>query len=569
MKSGMIRAGVTCLLAFVALAMVPPAGQVFALDPFEDFGGSEVDRFTAEMEDEIGEFLQEQAQEVKAFQDERDREFLEFMREAWQEYQEFAGVAPPTRPKPPTMPKATPTPPDSKVVPRGPRVVPPPLPAPALPKAQPVKPHVGPLPEVPPVAPDTKPAVKVPDAPPAAPQVNPVGGVPEAAPASPQVKPVPEVPQAPPAPAHPVGWKMVAVPMLGQKVKIACDPKSRFRLESELSTRVVADFWEHQSRSDYKPLLDQLQQLRGELHLNDWGYYRLVRSLSQEVQQREPEASLYSWFLLTKSGYRTKVGFEKDRVYLLAPAENTIYTVPFFKFDKVRYYNLSYFDNPDRPGRIYSFEAPYPGAERRLDLNILESPLAPSKEETRELAFSYDGKKHSIPVVYNANVVRFFEDYPQTEFPIFFRALVAPETERSLLTGLAPLVEGKRETEAVNLLLRFVQTAFEYKTDDDQFGREKYLFVEETLRFPYSDCEDRSILFSYLVRKLTGLETVALKYPNHLATAVRFSGKVDGDVVEVDGARYVVCDPTYINANIGMAMPQFRKVKPEVIRIAL
>ena len=35
------------------------------------------------------------------------------------------------------------------------------------------------------------------------------------------------------------------------------------------------------------------------------------------------------------------------------------------------------------------------------------------------------------------------------------------------------------------------------------------------------------------------------------------------------GDRFVVCDPTYINANIGMTMPQFKTANPQVVRGAL
>ena len=80
--------------------------------------------------------------------------------------------------------------------------------------------------------------------------------------------------------------------------------------------------------------------------------------------------------------------------------------------------------------------------------------------------------------------------------------------------------------DAVNVLLRFVQTGFSYLTDSEQFGREKFMFPEETLSYPYSDCEDRSFLFAYLVSSLLGLDVIGLDYPGHVATAVKFSSPV-------------------------------------------
>ena len=41
--------------------------------------------------------------------------------------------------------------------------------------------------------------------------------------------------------------------------------------------------------------------------------------------------------------------------------------------------------------------------------------------------------------------------------------------------------------------------------------------------YPYCDCEDRSVLYSYLVRNLLKLDVVLLDYPNHIATAVCFN----------------------------------------------
>ena len=206
---------------------------------------------------------------------------------------------------------------------------------------------------------------------------------------------------------------------------------------------------------------------------------------------------------------------------------------------------------------------------RLLSLSLPQSPEIGRIPFARELHFNYAGKTYRVKVSGSRQTVSFLDDYPQTDFPVFFASRTTSETDASLLSALRPLVVGKTETEAVNLLLRFVQTAFHYKTDEDQFGKEKYLFVEETLYFPYSDCEDRAILFSYLVRRLTGLPVVGLHFPGHIATAVKFSAQIPGDSVLVSSVKYTICDPTYINANIGMAMPQFHDVNPEVIPVGL
>ena len=129
-------------------------------------------------------------------------------------------------------------------------------------------------------------------------------------------------------------------------------------------------------------------------------------------------------------------------------------------------------------------------------------------------------------------------------------------------------IEGKDEIAAANVLINFVQTGFQYKTDGEQFGRERSLFGDESLYYPYCDCEDRAILYSILMRDLLGVKAALVYYPGHLATAICFSnGKVYGDYIEVGSDKYTICDPTYIGANVGMTMPNMNNAEAEVILI--
>ena len=65
------------------------------------------------------------------------------------------------------------------------------------------------------------------------------------------------------------------------------------------------------------------------------------------------------------------------------------------------------------------------------------------------------------------------------------------------------------------------------------------------------------------------MEVVLVYYPGrHLATAVRFDNPdTTGDYLNVDGKKFLICDPTYIGATLGMGMPQLRQVPIEVIRL--
>ena len=147
-------------------------------------------------------------------------------------------------------------------------------------------------------------------------------------------------------------------------------------------------------------------------------------------------------------------------------------------------------------------------------------------------------------------------------------ASLSEQAKEGLYPVLRKNIEGKSKKDAAGVLLDFVQTAFDYKTDDEQFGVERPLFGDETLYYPFCDCEDRSILYSILVRELLGLDVVLLHYPDHLATAVCFNDNVEGDYMVLNGRRYVVCDPTYIGAGVGEAMSCYKNTKATILRIS-
>jgi len=203
-----------------------------------------------------------------------------------------------------------------------------------------------------------------------------------------------------------------------------------------------------------------------------------------------------------------------------------------------------------------------------IDMSMESNPKIKTVIVEKVLKFTYDGKKYELPVKYDANVAEFFRSYPQTDLDVYFEAPLSDLALSSLSESFAPILQNRNESEAANVLLRFVQTAFQYQTDDEQFGKEKTFFADEVLFYPACDCEDRSILYSYLVRRILQLDVIGLNYPGHIATAVKLNSDLDGDHILYKKSKYVISDPTYINANIGVAMPKFKEIQPEIIELS-
>ena len=369
-----------------------------------------------------------------------------------------------------------------------------------------------------------------------------------------------------PVPAKPLSVKKLEFTFFETPIKIDYDPNLAVYMGSSVNNQSISSFWDAVSRADYSSFLEEANFYRIQMSLNDWGYSVFLHEAAKSIYRDSKNGTiLLTWYLLVKSGYDARVGYNNDRIFLLLPSSYVWYETPRFTVGSNTYYVAPFSRGVGRIGSLYVYENAYPGAEQAIDVKIVRTPTTGRIPVERVLKFEYSGQDYTVVVKYNKPIVEFFDVYPQTDLAVYFTASLSPEAGYSLLNALEPIIKGKSEAEAVNILLRFVQTAFSYKTDGDQFGREKFLFPEETLFYPYCDCEDRAVLFSFLVRSLTGLDVIGLDYPGHVAAAVKFNDPIPGDFVMFKGQRYTICDPTYINAEIGMSQPAYRNTTPEIV----
>ena len=330
-----------------------------------------------------------------------------------------------------------------------------------------------------------------------------------------------------------------------------------------LNENAIADAYEALCNSVYKPLLADCAQIRKDLRLNDWGVFTLVRQVADTYCGTANESIVMQQFLLNEMGYKARMARKatEDKMMLFVATDCSIYAHPYITLNGQNYYNLS---GNNEQCQFYMCQKDSPKAKNSVGMQLKEAPLFPGTVVSS--THQAKGSAARVTVDVPKALMDFYKDYPQCDYSVYFNAPVNAAMENRILSSLAPLVQGRNEADAANILINFVQTAFQYQTDGQQFGYEKPFFVEELFYYPYSDCEDRAMLFSYLVRKLLGLDVVLLDYPEHIATAVRFNGNVSGDYLMVNGRKYIVCDPTYIGASIGMTMPRYKTVSAKVLK---
>lgn len=353
----------------------------------------------------------------------------------------------------------------------------------------------------------------------------------------------------------------------GTKIDIRM-PKRPFPRLKSTGNNDIADMLESLSSSDFSNMLYDCINLKKNMNLDDWPYFMAVKAFAESAYgSGSNEATVLMAYILSQSGYKIRLARAGNKLDVLYASKHTIYHKPYLTIDNDRFYFL---DKPDPSAEICPA---YFSSERSLSLWINSSPsLSPDMGENRTIR-SNRYPDFNLSVSIDKNLIRLFDTYPTSEiggdFMTRWAMYAATPMSHAIKAEFYPrlnnLISGLSKKEAVEKILNWVQTGFAYEYDDKVWGGDRAFFPEETLYYPYCDCEDRSILLTRIVKDLLRLDCLLIYYPGHLAAAICFDSDVQGDHIMYGGKKYVVCDPTYIGARIGCTMPDMDNSKAKVV----
>ncbi len=355
--------------------------------------------------------------------------------------------------------------------------------------------------------------------------------------------------------------------LYGTELQVSLGDAQRFKI-TKLDEEHIAQTWEQLATPQYNNVILECLAIREAKQLCDWSYLRMLDALANTFLGKETnEAELLKAYIYCQSGYQMRLALLDRHLVMLYGSEHVIYGKQYWTIDGQRFYT-------DRIGADHAYicNIQFP-KEKALSLYVnKEQDFKNQPTEPRVLQSSTaDGVK--VTVSSDKNLLAFCANYPSsyvnnntlTRWAMYANMPLNPAVKDMLYPTLLQYIANHTPAEAVDILCRWVQTAFEYEYDDKVWGGDRAFFAEETLYYPYADCEDRSILLTRLVRDLLGLECALVYYPGHLATAVALGNEVKGDYLVIANKRFLVCDPTYIGAPIGMTMPNMDSSKARVI----
>lgn len=348
------------------------------------------------------------------------------------------------------------------------------------------------------------------------------------------------------------------------------------RLPKDLNIRMsgcescmIATIWKQLATNAMDNTIRDFLALRLKMQLCDWAYLNLIDTFAKAFCGHGNEAVIMAAFIYSQSGYKMRLGRDCEKLYLLYGSKHGIYEKGYIVIEGINYYPLD-----DKVERMEISDFSF-SQEQSMSLYIENAQKFTIRPSAKRKLASEQYHDVTIDSQVNLNLIQFYNTYPSSEvngnFMTRWKMYADTPMDESVSQMLYPdiknKIEGLSDVQAVNQILNWVQTAFQYEYDDKVWGHDRAFFAEETLYYPYCDCEDRAILFTRLVRDLLGLKCILVYYPGHLASAVCLKQQVNGDYISLDGDVYTICDPTYIGAPVGITMPEMDNRSAKVIKL--
>lgn len=343
-----------------------------------------------------------------------------------------------------------------------------------------------------------------------------------------------------------VGFETVMLNFIGRDYEIRMPKDLDIAINNPTGEELSLN-WIYLSMDDHiETTINDCLLTKDKYGLCDWAYFKFIEKLCHEYCTDNNVSTFLMAYLYSHSGYQMRLAVDGSEVVMLFGSKYQIYDYSYFTLDDLTFYAFK-----NTSDKLLICDVPYDG-EKPMSLAIVyEQPTGGDMSNRRDIRSNHFGNievSSRVP----KEIIDFYQKYPvasinndfMTRWAIYANTPMTERTKKEFYPKIKQSIAGCEEVDAVNRILCWVQTGFEYAFDDDIWGHDRAFFAEETLYYPYSDCEDRAILFTRLIRDILGLDTALVYFPEHLAAAVKFDTTVTGMSIKLGDDSFIICEPT-------------------------
>lgn len=346
-------------------------------------------------------------------------------------------------------------------------------------------------------------------------------------------------------------------------------------LPSFFTTDDIKGFYENLASNLVEPSLEDLLTYRENLELSDWYYYLLIREAASQIFKEKEQPyyqsyqTVFSWLMLAKSGYKVQLNFTEEDVFLSVYTLDFLYDIPIKKHGMGWMVEISHFHTNHEGFRasvrsnFFLDDNTQPFTFKIDKQPIFSKPLL----TTRNITFEHNGERYALGYALDSSVLQLITTLPEMNVYDHIDTPLSSFTYHTLIPNLQGFIKANQydQKETLEFLMSFTRTGFDYKEDQEFENGEtskvqcdNITFTpEETLYYRYSDCEDRSVLLSYLIKELLELDVVLLDYGEHIALGVQLGEEAGEDVyvgkpILYNDRLYTFCEATGPDNSLGL-----------------
>ena len=359
----------------------------------------------------------------------------------------------------------------------------------------------------------------------------------------------------------------------GQEINLTYDESITKVYSTSYGEAAFIDFLKNKEESSFQSLINQMQALKQEMNLNDWMYFELMHSTINHMLQsgNKYERTLFAYFLLSKSGYDSKITFMNHKIWVNVYTEDELFEISTILIGNKNFVNLSSAvdKNDDAQSQVYLLDYNIPGQKRAFSFEMDALPTITPRPKDVQLGFDFKGQPISLDITIDLNMIEILQNYPIFDEVSYLETPLSPTAINSLKPQLERYMKDMNVETKLEFLASITRMAFNYKEDHQAYGKNKPMIAEELFFYNYSDCEDRCALF-YNLNKLTlDLPLLVIALPDHLSIAVAMETPPtrSGNIIKHNGRKYYFCDPTGpFNAHhIGTLPKEYRSSTYEIL----
>lgn len=353
----------------------------------------------------------------------------------------------------------------------------------------------------------------------------------------------------------------------GEPVSVCFDSNIQKDLGNDINDQMIVSYFNTLEGHDYYCSFRDLFTAKKDLQLNDWFYYLLIKQTGEEIYGEDAHnyVTLFSWFFLAKSGYKVQINYNNEEVLLSVYTEDEVFDIPSKPHGEGWMVEVSSFQKEQESNMLVTIRSNFyfniKGKSFSFELDELPT-LTYGETFTRQIKFIHDSRPYLLETEVDLNLMYMMYQYPEVSILENGQIPLSKTAHNSLIPDLRHIINKLEEEEALRFLLSFTRQGSLYKVDGDIYQRQNVTFSpEESLFYEFSDCEDRSILFSYLTRELLGLNAILLDFGDHVGVAVQTSRSL-GKPILFEGERYTYCEATDPKNELGLGQyPEILKDK--------